>query len=420
MRRVFLGLLAGLVLFPATSRAQDSSVRACDLAAASPYDSARPSDIPGVIVEKIDPRVATQACKAALATAPEVPRLLYQMGRALQANQDDSQARAFYEKAAAHGHAGAQYNLANLYASGRGGPQSDEDALRLYKLAADQGLALAQFSLGTFYKSGRGGLQKSDEQAVGLFKLAADQGLAIAQVSLGAAYENGGGGLPKDETEAARLFKLAASQGYSLGQFKLAQYYEAGRGGLPKSDTEAARLYKLAADQGEPQALIRLASYYAMGRGGLQRNALEAERLCNLAADKDPTIANRVPHCVPVSGWSAVPRWTTEYATRIAEILERHQHYPAMAYLLREQGTVVIDFIIDRQGRLADSHVRQSSGWAALDDEALSILQRSQPFPAFPDNSSEQRISLSVPVRFDVRSCTLNPAQPGASRTACK
>jgi uncharacterized protein len=182
MRRVCLALLVGLALFPAASRAEDTPTRACDLAAASPYDATRPTDIPGVIFEKVDGKVAVPACEAALAAEPENIRLLYQMGRALQASQNDDRARTFYEKAAAQGHLGAQYNLAVFYASGRGGlPKDDEEAARLLKLGADLGFAPSQYSLSSFYANGRGGLPKNDEDAVPLLKLAADQGYAPLQ-----------------------------------------------------------------------------------------------------------------------------------------------------------------------------------------------------------------------------------------------
>jgi TonB family protein len=399
MRRLFLSLLTVLVLFPSTSRAQDAPERACDLAAASPFDPTRPANAPGVEVEKIDPEIAVPACQAALTTDPNNPRLLFQMGRAFDAGKDKARARTFYESSVAQGHIAAQNNLALFYEYGLGGlAKDDQQAARLFKLAADSGDAKAQFSLGTFYETGRGGLTKSYEEALRLYKLSADQGEPFAHVKLGLLYANGRYGLPKDETKAGEFFRLATARGNSLGQFYLGVQYEAGRGGLSKNEIEAARLYRLAADQGEPHALARLAWFYSTGRGGFQRNASEASRLCNLAAEKDPTIADRLPQC-----WIAAPRWVTEYLSRVAKILEAHKRYPAAARLLRRRGTVVIDFTIDRQGQLADSRIRKSSGWTLLDEEALSILRRSQPFPAFPDASSEQRLSLTTPVRFDIR-----------------
>ena len=46
------------------------------------------------------------------------------------------------------GHAGAQYFLGLMYASGRGVPEDDAEAARWYRLAADQGHAGAQHNLG--------------------------------------------------------------------------------------------------------------------------------------------------------------------------------------------------------------------------------------------------------------------------------
>jgi TonB family protein len=398
MRRVFLALLTSLVLFSGASRAQDTTARACDLAAASPEDQTRPANIAGIRVDQIDPGVAMPACEAALAADPQKPRLLFQMGRVFEAERDDAQARIYYEKAAAYSYAAAQNSLGALYLDGRGGLSKDDTkAVQLFKLAADQGSAIAQFNLAASYAWGRGGLQKSDERAVQLLKLAADQGELHAQAGLGVAYINGVGGLQKDDQKAVTLLKLAVNQGSAVGQFNLGFFYETGRGGLVKNEAEAARLYKLAADQGEPHALVHLAGYYAAGRGGLQKNASEASRLCNLAAAKDPVIANAGPQCSV-----RVPPWAQEYSMRVAQILDQHRRYPAKALLTREQGTVIVDFVIDRQGRLADRHVRQSSGSTVLDNEALSILQQSQPFPAFPDNAPEQSISLSAPIQFHI------------------
>jgi TPR repeat protein len=239
MRRICLGLLAGLALFPTAPRAEDTPARACDLAAASPYDATRPTAIPGVVFEKVEGKVAVPACEGALAAEPDNVRLIYQMGRALQANKEDDRARTFYEKAAGLGHPGAQHNLAHFYQTGRGGlPRSEEEAVRLYKLAADQGLAIAQYVLGYFYASGQHWLPQDDREAVRLYKLAADQNYALAQYELALFYTTGGGGLEKNDQEAAQLLKLAADQGLAPAQNKLATFYAAGRGGLEKNDDE--------------------------------------------------------------------------------------------------------------------------------------------------------------------------------------
>jgi TPR repeat protein len=226
MRQKLQRLVFALALIsPLSAHSEDvQATQACDLAAASPYDRARPAGIAGVSIGKIDPKVARPACENALAVAPNNPRLLYQMGRVLDAARDEVQARVFYTKAAEQGYAEAQASLGSYYASGKGGiARNDEKAARLYQLSADQGSSFGQTNLGSFYRDGRGGLEKNDQNALRLYKLAADQGDAYAQANLGRFYENGLGGLPKDEREAARLYKLAAEQGETYSAERLKQ-----------------------------------------------------------------------------------------------------------------------------------------------------------------------------------------------------
>lgn len=195
--RTVFALAVGVSVAPAPGMAQDSLTRACDLVAASPFDTTRPAGIPGIADNsKIDFNVAFPACKAALAAAPNNPRLLFQMSRVYGAGALDPWAR--------------DQNV-----------QRGEEAFRLLKLAADQGSAIAQLTLGTMYENGQGGLAKNEQEAVRLYKLAVAQGLPIAQDVLGESYEDGTGGLPQDKQEAARLYKLAADQGFELAQADL-------------------------------------------------------------------------------------------------------------------------------------------------------------------------------------------------------
>src|SRR2546430_980054 len=44
-----------------------------------------------------------------------------------------------------------------------------------------------------------------------------------------------------------------------------------------------------------------------------------------------------------------------------------------------------------------------ASGASALDDEALALLRRAQPFPPPPPELSGQRVDLTVPIRFNLK-----------------
>ena len=95
----------------------------------------------------------------------------------------------------------------------------------------------------------------------------------------------------------------------------------------------------------------------------------------------------------------ALPQWSG----RIAVLLERNKRYPASARARREAGVTHVSFVLDRQGRLVSSRVEQSSGVAALDQEALDLLRRAQPFPALPAEVADTQVSLTVPIKFALR-----------------
>ena len=96
---------------------------------------------------------------------------------------------------------------------------------------------------------------------------------------------------------------------------------------------------------------------------------------------------------------NAVPTWKTQ----IVALLERNKRYPAVAQSRREQRIAQVFFSLDRKGRVIDSRISRSSGASALDEEALALLRRAQPFPAPPRELPGKRVDLTVPIRFNLR-----------------
>jgi periplasmic protein TonB len=119
-----------------------------------------------------------------------------------------------------------------------------------------------------------------------------------------------------------------------------------------------------------------------------------------------PVVGRNAPAAaVPVQGRpnprssNAVPTWSS----KIVAQLERHKRYPAEAQSRGEHGVAQIFFTLDRQGRVLESRVLQSSGAAALDAEALALLQRAQPFPVPPAELPGPQVNLTVPIRFNLK-----------------
>ena len=96
---------------------------------------------------------------------------------------------------------------------------------------------------------------------------------------------------------------------------------------------------------------------------------------------------------------NVVPTWKTQ----IVALLERNKRYPETAQSRREQGVAQVFFSLDRQGRVLESRVVRSSGANALDEEALALLRRAQPFPPPPRELAGEHIDLTVPIRFNLK-----------------
>jgi periplasmic protein TonB len=96
---------------------------------------------------------------------------------------------------------------------------------------------------------------------------------------------------------------------------------------------------------------------------------------------------------------SAVPTWKSQ----MLALLERNKRYPESAQSRHQQGTARVFFSLDRQGRVVASRIVRSSGTDVLDEEALALLRRAQPFPPPPPELPGPRIDLTVPIRFNLK-----------------
>jgi TPR repeat protein len=188
------------------------------------------------------------------------PQLMTALGIAFEEGRsglpkDDTQAVAWYRKAAEAGDARGMANLGRMYADSKGGlPRDDAQALAWYRKAADAGDGPAMTFLGFMYLSGGGGLPKDDVQAVAWYRKAADAGDGLGMNSLGIMFANGRGGLTKDKVQAAAWYRKAAEAGNGSGMSNLGYMYEVGGGGLPKDLDQAVAWYQKAAAAGDESA----------------------------------------------------------------------------------------------------------------------------------------------------------------------
>lgn len=107
------------------------------------------------------------------------------------------------------------------------------------------------------------------------------------------------------------------------------------------------------------------------------------------AGSTDAISASTSPSDVP-STWKV----------RLLSHLERHKRYPDAARVKRAEGTALLSFGMDRDGRVLGYALVRSSGFPELDDEVLAMIGRASPLPPAPPEIREQIVQLVVPVRF--------------------
>lgn len=81
--------------------------------------------------------------------------------------------------------------------------------------------------------------------------------------------------------------------------------------------------------------------------------------------------------------------------------LAANKHYPRAAQLAHVQGTALLHFAMNHQGRVLTYRLDRGSGHADLDTEVLAMIQRAQPLPLPPADSPDPW-ELTIPVQFSV------------------
>jgi len=110
--------------------------------------------------------------------------------------------------------------------------------------------------------------------------------------------------------------------------------------------------------------------------------------------------APRVSRHATGSSGVATKRIKASFLAALAEQIDRKKFYPRASRRRGEQGTVVIGFVIERDGDLTGLRVQTSSGFARLDQAALSTLAKVSPFHPIPHSLGLERLPISVPIAF--------------------
>lgn len=95
------------------------------------------------------------------------------------------------------------------------------------------------------------------------------------------------------------------------------------------------------------------------------------------------------------------------YEMLLAAKIERQRYYPQRARQLRQEGQPVVRMVLDTRGNMTHLAIETSSGVSLLDETALDIVRRAQPFPAPPAEYADvlrrrgdNRMIFRAPISF--------------------
>jgi periplasmic protein TonB len=138
----------------------------------------------------------------------------------------------------------------------------------------------------------------------------------------------------------------------------------------------------------------------------IERPPDEAPTEVPLPVEKPPEKAQNSPPPAPVTAQrvkGGAPTVEPSWQTGLMRQLQRFKRYPALAQSHKEEGVVLLSFSLDRSGHVLTRSIARSSGHPDLDNEVMAMIVRAEPLPPFPATMTQDRVDLTVPIRFSLR-----------------
>jgi protein TonB len=78
----------------------------------------------------------------------------------------------------------------------------------------------------------------------------------------------------------------------------------------------------------------------------------------------------------------------------------KYKQYPKIAQMRGWQGEVIVELLLDGNGKLKSKKILTSSGFDVLDKQALDMIDKAAPFPSPPEALRGSSFSITVPIPF--------------------
>lgn len=127
-----------------------------------------------------------------------------------------------------------------------------------------------------------------------------------------------------------------------------------------------------------------------LGTPGGTGHVVEAPAGGNAAADKPYTFVEMMPS---FPGGEAA----------LAKFLRDNVHYPHLAQETEIQGSVFVQFIVDREGNIRDVKTMGANKGGGLEEEAMRVVKKMPKWKAGKQNGEYVNVQFSLPIRFTLQ-----------------
>ena len=91
-----------------------------------------------------------------------------------------------------------------------------------------------------------------------------------------------------------------------------------------------------------------------------------------------------------------------QYVTQVYKLIDAKKKYPRQSLIRREEGIVLLEIIIHNNGQLKSVKSIKAK-FQRLVDSSFDAVESAAPFPAFPEEITNKKMIIQVPVIYTIR-----------------
>ena len=91
-----------------------------------------------------------------------------------------------------------------------------------------------------------------------------------------------------------------------------------------------------------------------------------------------------------------------QYVTQVYKLIDSKKKYPRQSLIRREEGVVLLEIIIQNDGKLKSVKSIKAK-FQRLVDSSFDAVESAAPFPIFPKEITKKRMIIQVPVIYKIR-----------------